>query len=914
MESEQLFHRGSYRNSYNSITSASSDEELLDGAGVIMDFQTSEDDSLLDGDAAAGCWPFKSPGLGGSISVTREPGSQSDFPLGLSPGAMNQEADEVSSGADKLTSVLLLDLASPDSTGGFVLTSEAFGSKVEFGNNPMTRSSDTTCEYRHCSAEGSPWKADWRCQGTEQLVGTHYTMTNGGSISGSTHLLDLLDEPIPGTHYTMTNGGSISSSTHLLDLLDEPIPGVGTYDDFHTIDWVREKCKDRERHRRINSKKKESAWEMTKSLCDAWSGWLVVTLTGLASGALAGLIDIAADWMTDLKEGVCLSALWYNHEQCCWGSNETTFEERDKCPQWTTWAELIIGQAEGPGSYIMNYIMYIFWALSFAFLAVSLVKVFAPYACGSGIPEVSYYFPLKTLWRSFFAALVAAFVLRSINPFGNSRLVLFYVEYHTPWYLFELFPFILLGVFGGLWGAFFIRANIAWCRRRKSTRFGKYPVLEVIVVAAITAVIAFPNPYTRLNTSELIKELFTDCGPLESSSLCDYRNDMNASKIVDDIPDRPAGLGVYSAIWQLGLALVFKIIMTVFTFGIKVPSGLFIPSMAVGAIAGRIVGIAVEQLAYYHHDWFIFQEWCEVGADCITPGLYAMVGAAACLGGVTRMTVSLVVIVFELTGGLEYIVPLMAAVMTSKWVGDAFGREGIYEAHIRLNGYPFLDAKEEFTHTTLAADVMRPRRSDPPLAVLTQDNMTVDDIENLINETSYNGFPVITSRESQRLVGFALRRDLTIAIESARKKQEGIVGSSRVCFAQHTPSLPAESPRPLKLRSILDMSPFTVTDHTPMEIVVDIFRKLGLRQCLVTHSGTVLGIITKKNMVEHLEELARRTEPLAPPWYHNKKRYPPSYGPDGKPRSRFHHVQLSAAQEQGEGAEEEARLLDSTAL
>lgn len=195
--------------------------------------------------------------------------------------------------------------------------------------------------------------------------------------------------------------------------------------------------------------------------------------------------------------------------------------------------------------------------------------------------QVSYYFPLKTLWRSFFAALVAAFVLRSINPFGNSRLVLFYVEYHTPWYLFELLPFILLGVFGGLWGAFFIRANIAWCRRRKSTKFGKYPVLEVIIVAAITAVIAFPNPYTRLNTSELIKELFTDCGPLESSSLCDYRNDMNASKIVDDIPDRPAGTGVYSAIWQLCLALIFKIIMTVFTFGIKVSMNAVVASPVV---------------------------------------------------------------------------------------------------------------------------------------------------------------------------------------------------------------------------------------------------------------------------------------------------------------------------------------------
>ena len=65
------------------------------------------------------------------------------------------------------------------------------------------------------------------------------------------------------------------------------------------------------------------------------------------------------------------------------------------------------------------------------------------------------------------------------------------------------------------------------------------------------------------------------------------------------------------------------------------------------------------------------------------------------------MTVSLVVVVFELTGGLQYIVPLMIATMFSKWVCDAFGNEGIYDGHIRLNGYPFLESKEEFTHTTL---------------------------------------------------------------------------------------------------------------------------------------------------------------------------------------------------------------------
>lgn len=134
----------------------------------------------------------------------------------------------------------------------------------------------------------------------------------------------------------------------------------------------------------------------------------------------------------------------------------------------------------------------------------------------------------------------------------------------------ELVPFILLGVFGGLWGTLFIRANIAWCRRRKTTQLGKYPVLEVIAVTGITAVLAFPNPYTRRSTSELISELFNDCGALESSQLCDYINNPNMSRPVDDIPDRPAGPGVYSALWQLALALVFKIVITIFTFGMKV--------------------------------------------------------------------------------------------------------------------------------------------------------------------------------------------------------------------------------------------------------------------------------------------------------------------------------------------------------
>ena len=64
------------------------------------------------------------------------------------------------------------------------------------------------------------------------------------------------------------------------------------------------------------------------------------------------------------------------------------------------------------------------------------------------LEEVSYYFPMKTLWRSFFCAMIAAFTLKYMNPFGTGRLVMFYVEYDNPWKLFELLPFIILGALG----------------------------------------------------------------------------------------------------------------------------------------------------------------------------------------------------------------------------------------------------------------------------------------------------------------------------------------------------------------------------------------------------------------------------------------------------------------------------------
>lgn len=63
----------------------------------------------------------------------------------------------------------------------------------------------------------------------------------------------------------------------------------------------------------------------------------------------------------------------------------------------------------------------------------------------------------------------------------------------------------------------------------------------------------------------------------------------------------------------------------------------------------------------------------------ISPGIFAIVGAAAFLAGVSRMTISLCVIIFELTGELEYVLPHMITILVAKWTADALRKESVYD-------------------------------------------------------------------------------------------------------------------------------------------------------------------------------------------------------------------------------------------
>ena len=89
------------------------------------------------------------------------------------------------------------------------------------------------------------------------------------------------------------------------------------YDDFQTIDWLKDLMRDRFRHRLLRAKTHKSFLNKLLMYHDAWSGWLCVLLVGLSAGVIAAVIDIGTNWMSHLKHGICLNAFWLNREQCC---------------------------------------------------------------------------------------------------------------------------------------------------------------------------------------------------------------------------------------------------------------------------------------------------------------------------------------------------------------------------------------------------------------------------------------------------------------------------------------------------------------------------------------------------------------------------------------------------------------------
>ena len=109
------------------------------------------------------------------------------------------------------------------------------------------------------------------------------------------------------------------------------------------------------------------------------------------------------------------------------------------------------------------------------------------------LEEVSFYFPHKTMWRAFFCACIAALTLQFMNPFHNGKIVIFQVNYDHTWMAFEIMPFLVLGLFGGILGSIFIKLNLAVVRLRMVTSIGRHPIIETIGTSPFPPLPSLPS-------------------------------------------------------------------------------------------------------------------------------------------------------------------------------------------------------------------------------------------------------------------------------------------------------------------------------------------------------------------------------------------------------------------------------------
>lgn len=338
-----------------------------------------------------------------------------------------------------------------------------------------------------------------------------------------------------------------------------------------------------------------------------------------------------------------------------------------------------------------------------------------------------------------------------------------------------------------------------------------------------TALLQYPNPLIREPGDMIIKTLLVDC-----------RSDDSADSWVCQNEARTDGRWGYMG-WLIYGTLA-KLALTIITFGIKVPSGVIIPALDAGALFGRLLGQYISD---------------------ISPGIFAMVGAAAFLAGVSRMTLSLCVIMFELTGELDYVLPHMVAILVAKWVADALGKEGVYDLAQNVLGHPFLDLDHSLGYIQMENVLVE--ELIPPAHTMEQITLQVPASNKVRREIL-----------EQKLVQLESRglMDAGLVLVQNNHILQGYLAEGELSFGLR--ELGGLYPKDTEVRllgnaeegefdlsTFVDRTPMVVCAKAPMEYAVELFGKLGLRHLMVIEEGTgkLLGVIIKKRLVAYLDGL-----------------------------------------------------------
>ena len=330
------------------------------------------------------------------------------------------------------------------------------------------------------------------------------------------------------------------------------------------------------------------------------------------------------------------------------------------------------------------------------------------------LEEGSSFWSTKLTWRCFFCAMTTVFFSYIFSSAGSlfghsdtSAMFSFgeFFSLHgdqTNYSVWELSLFLLVGALGGLIGSCFnYSAERLFRWRRENITLTESKFYEILCVVLIMSLISLCLPLlwnkcTLLPVdtdgwSEQEKVLVDELVPLYCNKETEY-NELASLYLTDsDTAIRQLfhfreAENHYFTTFSSGALFLFLIpyvTMACITYGLSVPAGMFVPSLLSGAAFGRLIGHLLHKLDSKRG----------IFADS---GTYALMGAAGLTSGITRMTISLTVMVLEATGDMQYVLPLMLTVMSARFIGNIF-TDGIYDSHINSRRLNFLDEDESIS-------------------------------------------------------------------------------------------------------------------------------------------------------------------------------------------------------------------------
>jgi len=174
--------------------------------------------------------------------------------------------------------------------------------------------------------------------------------------------------------------------------------------------------------------------------------------------------------------------------------------------------------------------------------------------------------------------------------------------------------------------------------------------------------------------------------------------------------------------------------------------------LTIGALYGRMIG---ELLVIWFGEHFYYGEKYSDASDYkawMDPGAIALIGAASFFAGVSRLTISLTVIMIEITNDVTMLLPIMTAIMVAKIVGDQLTHP-IYHALLEVKCIPILDEEPVvYTQDPNGRSVLRNLELHTVSEVMTRSVTTlnqkvnVSDLASSLKGNKHMSFPVLDDK------------------------------------------------------------------------------------------------------------------------------------------------------------------------